>query len=200
MSKLFSINDVTPAVEFRKEKSSVLSEKFEKQCDFKIENLKQLLGKFPEKDEILFLWSIKSFNAFTFIPYILSLFDSISELVITTYSIDIPTIDEISKYLETGRILNISFFISDSANFRIPKVMDHLNQFMVNFENRASVRFSWNHSKVTLIKTGNHHFVFEGSGNFSTNSRHEQYIFLDSEKVYNFRKNWIINELYGRTT
>lgn len=62
------------------------------------------------------------------------------------------------------------------------------------------VKYAWNHSKVTLLRSSDNHFVIEGSGNFSDNSRHEQYIFLNSKKVFYFRKNWIMNDIHGKTT
>ena len=46
----------------------------------------------------------------------------------------------------------------------------------------------WNHSKVQLIKSDGNYFVVEGSGNFSENAANEQYIFVNNEEVYRFRK------------
>lgn len=153
----------------------------------------------PEQQEAFFIWTVNGFNAFTFIPYILSTSGKISELVISTYSINIKIIDSLSGYLKDGMIDSVYILISDSAKFRIPAVIDHLEQFGLSYKEKVKVRYAWNHSKVSLIRSGDHHFIIEGSGNFSENSRHEQYVFLNSEQIFNFRKKWITDDIHGRT-
>ena len=55
-------------------------------------------------------------------------------------------------------------------------------------DREISIVYAWNHSKVQLIKSNGNYFVVEGSGNFSENAANEQYIFLNNEYVYKFRK------------
>jgi hypothetical protein len=72
-------------------------------------------------------------------------------------------------------------------------VNDHLQALV---EKRTSIRvyYAWNHAKISLIRIGDQHFVVEGSGNWSENAQHEQYVFVNSKKIFDFRKNEI---LYG---
>ena len=72
----------------------------------------------------------------------------------------------------------------------MPKVMDNLKSLALQRQN-INVNFSWNHSKITLMQCGENYFVVEGSGNWSENSRNEQYIFLNSQSVFDFRKKCI---------
>lgn len=166
---------------------------------FKVNNIKELLGRYPAKDKIYFLWTVNSFNAFTFIPYLINHTGSINELVISTYSINNKIINSLSGFLVNSLVGSVYILISDSAKFRIPIVVDNLEQLAESFPQQVKIRYAWNHSKVTLIRTNEHHFVIEGSGNFSENSRHEQYVLLNSREIFEFRKKWITDEIHGRT-
>jgi len=51
------------------------------------------------------------------------------------------------------------------------------------------------HAKVTLIKAKNEYIVISGSGNYSTNPKIEQYTILKNKELYNFHKEWMLNEM-----
>jgi len=195
-SKFFNIDNLdTNAVEQEPEdKSGILTEKFMAIHTERIENIKKLTLGIPGQDEILFLWTINSFNAFTFIPYIISECGIINELIISTYSINIRIIDALIKLIDKGKILKVDIFISDSIKSRIPKVFDHLSAQVEKRTSIFQVHYAWNHSKIAIIRCGDSFFDVEGSGNWGENAQHEQYIFLNSRKVFEFRKNEI---LYG---
>lgn len=199
MSKFFSIRDLNAGEPVQEDKSSIRSLKFRELHDHKMANLKDLMDRLPCDDEAYFLWTVNSFNAFTFIPYLLGASGNFTELIISTYSINIRIIDALSDYMIKKMIRSVYILISDSAKFRIPRVVDHLEQFGLSNPGSVTIRYAWNHSKVTLIRSGDHHFVIEGSGNFSENSRHEQYVLLNSRHIYEFRRKWIIHEIHGRT-
>lgn len=199
MNKFFSISEISTIDPVQKDKSENLPFQFTEIEDHKVHNLSELMNRLPKPGEAFFIWTVNSFNAFNFIPYILKT-SPIEELVISTYSINIRIIDSISHYLHQNLIKSVYVLISDSAKYRIPKVTDHLDQFSTLNPSRVNVRYAWNHSKVTLIKTTSGFFIIEGSGNFSENSRHEQYIIVNSQKIYDFRRRWITHEIHGRTT
>ncbi len=154
----------------------------------KIESLKNLGGRLPNPGEVFFLFTLNSFNAFTFIPYIISKQGQIQELVISTYSINQRILQAFIKLMDAGDLLQVHILISDSIKFRVPKVADQLQHLTTIYPGRLTINFGWNHSKITLIKTAHAHFVAEGSGNWSENAANEQYILLNNEQVYNFRK------------
>jgi len=189
----FSLNDIATKPEINTDdRSDILRENFLNIHEQKVESLKELNGLFPLDREIFFLWTVNSFNAFTFIPYIIRYHKQIDHLIISTYSITTRIIDSFIKYVDRKQILKVDMLISDSVKFRIPKVVDHLES-MIN--NRSDIRiiYGWNHSKVTLMQTGNNYFIAEGSGNWSENVKNEQYIFLNSKQVFDFRAKWITN-------
>lgn len=185
--KLFDLEEIKVSAEQPSDKAGCLAETFYNIHCEKIENIKYLVSKLPIDGEVLFLWTIQSFNAFTFIPYVLKNCGRIDELVIMTYSINIRIIDALMKQVDNGNIKKIEIFISDSIKLRLPKVYNHLES-LIEYRKNIKVIYSWNHSKVTLIRSEGNYFVVEGSGNFGENAQFEQYVFLNSENVYRFRK------------
>lgn len=156
----------------------------------KIDGLKELAGKVPEPGEIIFLWSVKSFNAFTFLPYLIKVYGKIEQVHISTYSMNKRISEALLRLLQKELVGQIEVLIADSIRHRMPKVVDILESMTAAHPN-LTVRYAWNHSKVMLVRCGDNHFVIEGSGNFSENSRNEQYIWLNNKRVYEFRKSCI---------
>lgn len=196
MKKLFSINEID-AKTVSADKSEIEATRFIETHQQKIGSVNELMNRLPSPGEAFFLWTVNQFNAFTFITYLINIANNIDELVISTYSINIKIINSLSHYIRNGFIGNIYILISDYAKFRIPKVIDHLKNFKLNFP-EVTIRYCWNHSKITLINCNSDFYVIEGSGNFSENTRHEQYLFLNSKKIYEFRKKCIIGEILSR--
>jgi len=194
MRKLFDINELNQKASMEDQNSSILVERFLKSHDHRIDSIKQLAGRLPEPGEIYFLWTVKSFNAFTFIPFVIKECGVIDELTISTYSISTRIVDALIKLIEHEKAKRVHLLISDSLQYRLPKVHDHLQSLTANRE-QITVCYGWNHSKIALIKSGSYHLAVEGSGNFGENAQHEQYIFYNSTSVYEFRK----SEIHGIT-
>jgi len=192
-SKFFNINDLEDdqVEQETEDRSGILAQEFLNTHEHRIESIKQLAGSLPAPGEIYFLWTVNSFNAFTFIPYVIRELGSIDELIISTYSINIRIIDALIKLIDRGKIHQVGIFISDSIKSRLPKVFDHLSAQIEKRQGVLSVTYAWNHSKIALIRHGQSYFDVEGSGNWGENAQHEQYIFLNSRKVFEFRKNEI---------
>lgn len=168
----------------REEKSTSAAERFECMHAEKVRSLKQLVGRVPEPGEVFFLWTLNSFNAFTFITYIIKYFGTIRQLIFSTYSINERILTSLIRWYDKGSIDEIYICISDSIKNRVPKVNDQLQAFARS--RNITIGYAWNHSKVTLIRTDTHHFVICGSGNFSENALNEQYIFLNDERIFQF--------------
>lgn len=162
----------------------------------KVNSLKRLMGRVPGRGEIYFLWTLNSFNAFTFITYIIKHFGTIRQLTFSTYSINERILTSLVRWYDKGAIEKIYICISDSIRSRVPKVNDQLQAF--SSTRNIEIGYAWNHSKVTLIRTDEHFFVVAGSGNFSENALNEQYIFLNDERVYNFFSDCICNRSNSR--
>ena len=199
MNKLFDINDLKPVqTETVADRSEVMRDNYLSMHDYKLESLKALCGRIPEPGEFFALWTLKSFNAFTIIPFMIRMLGKIEYLALSTYSINTRIIDSLCKKIDQGKIDHVNIFISDSIKNRMPKVVDHLNM-AIQSRNKISVHYAWNHSKITLIESAGKFFVFEGSGNWSENAQHEQYLFFQYEKLYRFRLKCITDDLYRRT-
>lgn len=168
----------------RADKSTSAVERFESMHVEKVRSLKQLIGRVPEPGEVFFLWTLNSFNAFTFITYIIKYFGTIRQLICSTYSINERILTSLIRWYDKGSIDEIYICISDSIKNRVPKVNDQLQAFACG--RNLTIGYAWNHSKVTLIRTDQHHFVICGSGNFSENALNEQYIFLNDERIFQF--------------
>lgn len=178
------ISDPQPEHTPREEKSTSMAERFECMHVEKVRSLKQLIGRVPAPGEVFFLWTLNSFNAFTFITYIIKYFGSIRQLIFSTYSINERILTSLMRWYDNGSIDEIYICISDSIKNRVPKVNDQLQAFARS--RNIMIGYAWNHSKVTLIRTDTHHFVICGSGNFSENALNEQYIFLNDERIFQF--------------
>ena len=196
MGKYFSIENINQSTPVPSEDSSgALGVKFLDVHNLKLESIKHLLGRLPLENEIFFIWTLKSFNAFTFIPYLIKYAGVIDELIISTYSINKRIIAALTKLIDTEKIKQVRINISESMKHRMPSVVDELQSVEAAHKQRLSIQYSWVHAKVALVKIGKDKYTVEGSGNWAENAKHEQYIFLKNEQVFDFRKQWITNNL-----
>ena len=159
----------------------------------KIKNLDQELVRLPSCGEIFFLQSDNSFNAFTFIPLVCKS-QKIKHLYVATYNITRNIIQALKELTDGGHLEKITVLISDSFVTRNPGTADILKSW-VSSDPKVNVLFSWTHAKVTLMETEENFYTVEGSGNWSDNAFYEQYILLNDEKVFNFRKQLFINSV-----
>lgn len=188
MDKLFDLGELgkCQVIEPIQDKSAVLRDKFLDMHSRQVETLKELAGQLPAENEFLAIWTMKSFNAFTFIPYLIMECGKIDRLVMSTYSINRRIIDSLIKKIDQGKIEKVSLLISDSLRQRMPLVSDHL-QSMAKLRPQIIVNYAWNHSKITLAEAAGKYFVVEGSGNWSENAQFEQYLFFNNKKLFDFR-------------
>lgn len=156
-----------------------------------VQNLPEDMKRLPEVGEIFFLQTTSSFNAFTFVELI-SQSEYIEELFASTYSVSVAVLEALQEMQRLGRIGKIKLLISDSMRQRNPKICDAINAWAEsNYD--VSVIYTWNHSKITLIKTKKGNYCIEGSGNWSKNAQYEQYVFANSEDVMILRQDLFYN-------
>lgn len=171
--------------------SKALWVKFDEMHVRKIASLKMLMGDLPEDNQIFFLETTNSFNAFTFIVYLLKYAGRIDELLIKTYSINRRILGSLTRRLQKNEISDVYLYIAESIRYRMPKVKDQLDTMVMQMDN-FQVEYAWTHQKIICARIGSDHFVIEGSGNFSENTAEEQYIFLKSKLIYEFKTGHII--------
>lgn len=195
---LFSIKDLNvkkseETVKSDDKEHDILIEKHFKEHLQAIENVKELAGRFPEAGEMFFLWSLKSFNAFTFIQYIIQEHKMIDELIISSYNVGKVIILSLMHLVDIGAVKSLKMIVSDVSKTRFPQNYELINMEAGKRSGQVQVYYKWNHSKIALAYCKGNYFVLEGSGNFADNSRHEQYLFTNSKSIYEFRKNWMID-------
>lgn len=166
--------------------SKALRIKFDEVHCEKVSTIKMLCGRLPEENEVFFLETTNSFNAFTFIVYLIKHAGRIDDLYIATYSINQRILDSLSTRLRANEIGNMCLYIADSIKYRMPKVKDQFDLMLKEFD-QLTIEYSWTHKKVICARVGDAYYVVEGSGNFSENSAEEQYIFMRSKQIYEFR-------------
>lgn len=194
---LFDIAEIAGRDENPVRQSGLMAERYLRIQGHKVVNLKDLIKKLPDEDEIFFIWTLSSFTGFTFIPLIISECGPIDELTLATYSVNKRILNALVKLLNDGQILHVNMLISDALQYQLPKVYDQLQSIIAHHDN-ITVRYGWNHAKIACIRVGENKFVVEGSGNWGENAQHEQYIFTRSAKIYEFRKSEI-NAAHGQT-
>lgn len=158
---------------------------FDVEMLFKVDSLKQLTRRLPRRGEIFFIETTKSFTAFTFIVHVLKAVGHIHHLYIATYSTNERIINALLRYRDRGQLESIHLHISETLRFRMPDIYQRLLD--LRDEGILQLTFAWTHKKVTCMDTPQGAFVVEGSGNYGENALEEQYIFIQSEKVYEFR-------------
>jgi len=179
----------------QKGKQSIHRSTLDKYDTISIDNLKDLAGRLPLPGEIYFLWSLKSFNAFAFIKYVITERGKVDELTLSSYNITKVIFETLMRLVDNGLITHLHLTLSDVAKTRFPQIYDLVNG-EADKRDQVDVLYMWNHSKVSLMRSEDDHFIVEGSGNFSENSRHEQYIFANSKEIYEFRREWIRNRIH----
>lgn len=184
-SKYFAI-PVQEEQETQKTSSDLFLSKYLNKHYQRIKNLPDDLLRLPSPEEVFFLDTENAFNAFTFIVMVAKT-QSIKELFASTYSINIRVIESLMELHDNGFIDKINLMVSDSLIKRNPTTIDLLSALVKSRPN-IKVIYTWNHSKVSLMQTEYNYYVVEGSGNWSENALIEQYVFTNSQMVFEGRK------------
>lgn len=157
-----------------------------------VSNFMELAGSLPAPGEMFALFTLKQFNAFSIVMAILKTHGKIDYLAVSSYNISRKTIAAFCELLSDNKILLMDIYISDVAKSMFPKSFEFLSEIAPMYSN-LGVHYVWNHSKVAVINAGNNFFVCEGSGNFSYNARHEQYLLINSPEFYEFRRTNLVS-------
>jgi hypothetical protein len=183
-NKYFSLE--SDSEEFINEKSSesvFVSKYLNRHCD-KIKSLSEDLLRLPTAEEMFFLQTDRFFNAFTFIPLIAKN-QRIKELYISASDIDLTVINALFELQDYGLIDSIFFVIS---NFSKDKTIHETLYDRQKSNGNLFFKYNRNNTKICLMLTDRNYFVVEGSGNWSESKLMEQYCFINSKEIFDFRK------------
>ncbi len=177
------IEDNTFKILSKKEKKEkrdlILKDKY---LDFhfnKLINLKEF--KMPIKNEMEFIITQMSFNAFTFIPYILKT-EKIISIHFSTFNLSKSVLLALGDFINSGAVANAFILINKMMKYDHQNIIEILNHFKKQFS--FDFKEARNHSKINCIKTDKNYYVIAGSGNFSNNANIEQYVVFNNEKIY----------------
>ena len=178
--------------EFPSDKVGIRVAKFMKIHYERIESVRQLIGRLPAAGDMYKLWSINSFTAYTFLPFLIDVCQAeISELIITTFAFNVRVTNSIWKLISDGHILKVTIFVNTGIQKRNAADDDRVKALAGAFPQRVKLIYAWNHSKISLIHIADHYFIVDGSGNFGENAMFEQYSCWDDREGFEFYKNAI---------
>jgi len=144
----------------------------------------------PKENEQIRLVTFKSFNAALFLAYICEK-EIIEQINMTVYSINAEAAKLLDNLIKNGRIKKAVILMSNLRNKAHRKKEQITRDNFVKNPN-IDLFFASSHSKIITMKTDKGNFyTLEGSGNLSFNSRIEQYILDNDEKLFNFTVNWM---------
>ena len=86
---LFKYNDLIKqdaGVSGEDKKHAAFMKRFMMRHSQVLNNVAELCGELPEHGEFYALWSLRSFNTFTFVQYFINQRGAIDDLIITTYN------------------------------------------------------------------------------------------------------------------
>ena len=164
---------------------------------FKIKSFTDI-AKLPEPNISVHIVTQQHINAFSLL-FLISENETIEKAIVTTYSISERSIAAFLELLDSNKIENLQMVVAAGMKQLQKKRYEQLAQAIVNRPGKLSVSFIDNHTKISVLKTKNNYYVIEGSGNFSTNAKIEQYTISNSETLYNYHHNWINDICFTRS-
>lgn len=143
----------------------------------------------PKEKEQIRVVTFKSFNAAVFLKHIFDR-EEVEELLLVVYSINHEAAKLINDMVTENNV-KTTILMSNLRN-KAHRKKEQLTRDMFVENPNIDLYFASAHSKITGIKTkeGNH-YILEGSGNLSFNSRVEQYVLDNDKELFNFTKDWM---------
>ena len=169
------------------EKTQIIANDF-LEANFQILKKKEILN-FPKENSMICVRTQSQMNFFSFFIMFIEKYGHINYLSIQTYTFNEKTVYALKKLVDDGKIKKLQIVMTETANFRIPKIYRLLKELFSEHEN-CNLVFYWVHSKVNLIKCKDDYFVLDGSGNFSMNAQVEHYNIINSKKIFDADKAW----------
>lgn len=162
----------------------------------KKETVEQILTERLDPDHTLHIVSNGSFDYWNLVVRLIELHE-IQQATFygTTWTMNDQNTQSLLELIDTGRIAKATMMVGLYFLHREPVVADTLKE---GLEGRAQ-RFMAhdNHAKVVLLQSQQDYLVIEGSANFTSNPRIEQYVLNNDKDLYEFHKEWM-DQYYER--
>jgi hypothetical protein len=151
-------------------------------------SLRSELAHLPEKGETLHIIGEGTYDFFTWIPVIQDILGTPITLYASTWTMNRPNVVELFELFDIGKLSSVNMLTGLYFKQRESSVFSALITGMRKRGQRYGA-FK-NHTKITLITNGDIYLVIEGSANFTSNPRAEQYILTNDQTTYDFFQNW----------
>ena len=131
----------------------------------------------------------KTINAFSILLAIINKYGHIDELTILTYRMSYQALKTIELLIDDGKIKKTNITVNN--NFRT--LLREKAREMLRIAEAGELKFcvAPSHAKISLIKAGKSRITIQGSGNYSTNPKIEQYTIMDDDILYKFYYDYI---------
>ena len=163
----------------------------------KRESFEKLINKPPVKNEYYHIVSNGSFDFFTIVPVLLKHLNICNEFIGSTWATNKCNVLELFNMFDNDLIKSIVIIggdymkISNRCDYGLLKNgMLERNQKFINLKN---------HAKILLMTNYIDYYVVEGSSNWTSNPRIEQYLMTNNYDLFNFHKDWILNIIDKKT-
>ena len=156
----------------------------------------EFLTELPEIGETWHVVSNAKYDFWTWVAVFADLLGGrIDELYGSTWTMSRINVQDLFEQHDAGRIGTISLLTGVYFKRRESSVYAQLIQGMA----ARGYRFICfeNHTKVLLMKHEPHYIVIEGSANFTSNPRLEQYTITNDAGLYEFHRAWMEEMLNG---
>lgn len=193
-NKIFEINWNKEEKKDPKDLEVIISHKQKIQSQIYTHLKKQNDICLPEKNSMIRV-IVKRIPSQTFI-YKITETEIIEEMTIAIFSISRKIVTGIAALIDEGKVNpNINILVSDMWA-KLKRETDYC--FLTDNFPKGKIGIERIHVKIMLAQTNlGNYYIYEGSGNLSTNTNYEQYIFEESKDTYDFHYNWI-NELINK--
>jgi hypothetical protein len=147
----------------------------------------------PKKGEQFRLVTRRTFNTIQMIQFIADR-EMIIDLKIAIYSINFNAAVILIDLVNKQKIETVEILMSNLRN-KAHREKEEIIKNLFADHKKIKLFFCSSHAKIFSCKTKqNNFYTVEGSGNMSFNSRVEQYVFDNDEKMYLFTCEWF-NEI-----
>jgi len=155
----------------------------------KKEKAGDILKGLPKKEETLHIVSNGSYDFFSYIPIITDYMNIVSELYGSTWTMNRNNVIELFSLFDNKKIQKIN--ILTGVYFKRRESAVYAELFMGIQKRKQRYKALENHTKIIMLSDNTNYIVIEGSANFTSNPRIEQYIINNNKELYDFHKNWM---------
>jgi hypothetical protein len=131
----------------------------------------------------------KSINAFSILLALINKHEHVDELTILTYRMSYKTLKTIELLIDDGKIKKTNITVNN--NFRTLLREKAHEMLRMAEDGKIKLCTAPSHAKISLIRAGDKHITIQGSGNYSTNPKIEQYTIVNDRELYEFYYDFI---------